>query len=76
MMSPDYYWKIINHLDKINSKCSVSFTTNLWPFYKNPEKIVGKVINVQYFEETINKEGEISLRFPTFKYLFGEVREF
>ena len=22
------------------------------------------------------KEGEISLRFPTFKYLFGEVREF
>ena len=45
-------------------------------FYKNPEKIVGKVINVQYFEETINKEGEISLRFPTFKYLFGEVREF
>ncbi len=38
MMSPDYYWKIINHLDKINSKCSISFTTNLWPFYKNPEK--------------------------------------
>lgn len=38
MMPPDYYWKIIEHLDKHNLPASISFTTNLWPFYKNPEK--------------------------------------
>lgn len=38
MMDPKYYWKIIEHLDKINSKATISFTTNLWPFYKNPNK--------------------------------------
>lgn len=38
MMQPDYYWKIIEHLDQIGSKASLSFTSNLWPFYKNPEK--------------------------------------
>jgi radical SAM protein with 4Fe4S-binding SPASM domain len=38
MMDPDYYWKIIEHLDLIGSKASISFTSNLWPFYKNPNK--------------------------------------
>jgi len=38
MMNPDYYWKIIEYLDKIESKASISLTTNLWPFYKNPNK--------------------------------------
>lgn len=38
MMDPDYYWKIISHLDEINSKATISFTSNLWPFYKNPYK--------------------------------------
>jgi radical SAM protein with 4Fe4S-binding SPASM domain len=38
MMPPDYYWKIIDHLDSISSNATISFTTNLWPFYKNPEK--------------------------------------
>ena len=44
-------------------------------FYKNPKKILGKIILVQYFEETENEKGGISLRFPTFKYLYGETRE-
>jgi DNA ligase-1 len=44
-------------------------------FYKNPKKILGKVILVQYFEETKNQDGGISLRFPTFKYLYGERRD-
>ena len=43
-------------------------------FYKNPDKIKGMVIQVQYFEETKNQDGGISLRFPTFKYLYGEAR--
>ena len=44
-------------------------------FYKNPKKILGKQILVQYFEETKNQDGGISLRFPTFKYLYGETRD-
>jgi DNA ligase-1 len=44
-------------------------------FYKNPKKILGKVITVQYFEETENEKGGISLRFPTFKILHGEERD-
>lgn len=38
MVSPDYYWKIIEWLDKNNYQTNISFTTNLWPFYKNPNK--------------------------------------
>jgi len=44
-------------------------------FYKNPSNIMGKLINVQYFEETTNEKGGISLRFPTFKYLYEEDRD-
>lgn len=38
MMQPEYYWKIIRHLEEIGSHATISFTTNLWPFYKNPNK--------------------------------------
>ena len=37
--------------------------------------IVGKTITVQYFAETHNQEGGISLRFPTLKVVHGEKRE-
>ena len=37
--------------------------------------IVGKVITVQYFEETKNDKGGISLRFPTVKHVHGSKRE-
>ena len=43
-------------------------------FYKNPKKILGQIITVQYFEETKNQDGGISLRFPTFKILHGSAR--
>jgi len=43
-------------------------------FYKNPKKILGQIITVQYFEETQNQDGGISLRFPTFKILHGSTR--
>jgi DNA ligase-1 len=43
-------------------------------FYKSPNKILGKIITVQYFEETENEKGGISLRFPTFKILHGDDR--
>lgn len=44
-------------------------------FYKNPSSIIGKTINVQYFEETRNQEGGISLRFPTVKMVYENGRE-
>ena len=39
------------------------------------EDIVGKIITVQYFEETHNDKGGISLRFPTVKFIHGDERE-
>jgi radical SAM protein with 4Fe4S-binding SPASM domain len=38
MMNPKYYWDIIEFLDSNNLPAHISFTTNLWPFYKNPDK--------------------------------------
>ena len=43
-------------------------------FYKNPKKILGKIITVQFFSESENQDGGLSLRFPTFKYLHGSAR--
>ncbi len=44
-------------------------------YFKNPKEILGKTILVQYFEETTNQDGEVSLRFPTFKHLYENRRE-
>lgn len=38
VIDPKYYWKIIDFLDKKDYKATISLTTNLWPFYKKPEK--------------------------------------
>lgn len=43
-------------------------------FHKHPTKILGKQITVQYFAESKNQDGGLSLRFPTFKVLHGEDR--
>jgi DNA ligase-1 len=43
-------------------------------FYEDPKKILGKIIQVQYFSESRNQDGNLSLRFPTFKYLYGNER--
>jgi len=40
----------------------------------NPDLIIGKEITVQYFEETKNQKGELSLRFPTVKHIFENGR--
>lgn len=37
-------------------------------YWANPNKIIGKIVDVQYFEETNNQnDNNISLRFPTIK---------
>ena len=38
--------------------------------------IVGKTITVQYFEETKNDKGGISLRFPTVKHIYENGRNY
>jgi len=43
-------------------------------FYKNPNKILGKITTIQYFNESENQDGGKSLRFPTFKFLHGDAR--
>jgi Arylsulfatase regulator (Fe-S oxidoreductase) len=37
MMPVQYYWDLIAILDRLESDASISFTSNLWPFYKKPE---------------------------------------
>lgn len=37
-VSPDWYYKLIAWLYKNKYETNLSFTTNLWDFYKNPDK--------------------------------------
>jgi DNA ligase-1 len=43
-------------------------------YQKNPGDLIGKTITVQYFEETKNQQGGLSLRFPTVKHVFENGR--
>ncbi len=46
-------------------------------YYKNPNKIINKIISVQYFGESQDsKTKEFSLRFPTYKGIYGASRTF
>lgn len=45
-------------------------------YKQNPELILGKQITVQYFEESHNDKGTISLRFPTVKAIYETERNF
>ena len=40
----------------------------------NPRDLIGKTITVQYFEETNNQNGGLSLRFPTVKHIYKDGR--
>lgn len=48
---------------KVGSGFSKELRQEIW---KNPDAYIGKVISVQYFEETVNQQGGISLRFPVY----------
>jgi radical SAM protein with 4Fe4S-binding SPASM domain len=37
MMKPEYYFTILDYLDKHNLPTTLGLTTNLWAFYKKPE---------------------------------------
>jgi len=65
---------MIKHKDHIVRVGSGFTIDQRQEFYQNPKKIFGQIITVQYFEETKNQDGGISLRFPTFKILHGVSR--
>lgn len=44
-------------------------------FWENQDKYLGRVVEIQYFEETSNASGGLSLRFPVFKRLREEGKE-
>ena len=56
MMKPEYYFTILDYLDKHNLPTTLGLTTNLWAFYKKPElwtplfkhKRVGVTTSFQY----------------------------
>ena len=48
---------------KVGSGFSKELRQEIW---KNPDAYIGKIISVQYFEETVNQQGGISLRFPVY----------
>ena len=45
-------------------------------YFENPNEILGKQITVQYFEESRNQNGGISLRFPTVKAIYENRRDY
>lgn len=45
-------------------------------YFENPNEIIGKQITVQYFEESRNQNGGISLRFPTVKAIYENRRDY
>ena len=44
-------------------------------YHKDHSKILGKIVTVQYFEESQNKDGEWSLRFPVLKHVYEAQRD-
>jgi DNA ligase-1 len=44
-------------------------------YFQRPEEIMGSIITVQYFEETVDQDGKSSLRFPVFKANHGKSRQ-
>ena len=67
MMPPKYYYDILNFIDKKSMNTHLSFTTNLWDFYKHPSKWedlfkksnVGVCTSFQYGNERRIANGEV-----------------
>jgi radical SAM protein with 4Fe4S-binding SPASM domain len=67
MMPPEYYWSLIEILDRNDSDASISFTSNLWPFYIKPEKWeelfkherMGVTTSFQYGDKRLKGDGSV-----------------
>jgi DNA ligase-1 len=63
-------------MEGLSSVVGSGFSIEQRKLYKeHPEMIIGKTITVKYFEETQNKDGGISLRFPTIKHIYEDGRD-
>jgi DNA ligase-1 len=59
---------LVRYKDGNTVKVGSGFTDELRALiWLEPLDMIGKIIEVQYFEETTNADGGISLRFPVFK---------
>lgn len=67
MMPPEYYWEMIEMLDRLDSKASISFTSNLWAFYKKPDlwtdllrhPRLGVTTSFQYGDKRLKGDGTV-----------------
>lgn len=58
---------LVNYKDNIVA-VGTGFSKHLRQIYwDNPNEIIGKIAEIQYFEESKNQQGKFSLRFPVFK---------
>ena len=58
---------LVNYKDNIVA-VGTGFSKHLRKVYwDNPNEIIGKIAEIQYFEESKNQQGKFSLRFPVFK---------
>lgn len=64
----------IRHKDSIVQVGSGFTVEQRRQFRQNPDAIVGQLIEVQYFEESEDRDGNVSLRFPTVKCIWGAER--
>ena len=68
--------KIVCNYKGYELRVGSGFTDELRAYYwKNPWIIVGSIVEIQYFEETTNDKGEVSLRFPVFKQVRNDKDE-
>lgn len=44
-------------------------------YFENPNELIGKTVTIQYFEETQNQSGGLSLRFPVIKHIYKNGRD-
>jgi DNA ligase-1 len=63
---------LISHKDSLVGVGSGLTDKQRMDWIKNPSLIVGKKITVKYFEESYDKEGRVSLRFPVLKGIRDE----
>lgn len=58
---------LVNYKDNLVA-VGTGFSKHLRQIYwDNPNEIIGKIAEIQYFEESKNQQGKFSLRFPVFK---------
>lgn len=56
----------------VGSGLSDEMRSSIW---NDPDRFIGRIATIQYFEETKDKNGKASIRFPVFKEIREEGKE-